>query len=356
LYLDGFTWFRRRSGGDDEIALGCIYLTLHHLTDLSDRINNGCSGGVGREPGKRLKTAGVLGIVGERQDEGLLRRQSGCSGLQNLNDRLIRRVKPSKHMLGDKAYDSAELRCELHERVPPKTTIANPLAVKKQTFSGSEQQALRNAPPLTVDSPVGLPRTAATWGITGPELNRLCNAVWFMELHCNPSRVGLWLATTARATRRDVIADIWKRITRLQGSYVITFEKSGGIHAHITFLGTRHIAKRLKQSRRFGELLDVRPVTDLDGLTRKYLAKERTPQAGYGREHILGGRIRGSHRLPGGGDRVRLSRELERDAIEAGHVEAWQHSNARRSLARKPYRARRATSGTSRCTRTGGSQ
>jgi hypothetical protein len=25
-------------------------------------------------------------------------------------------VKPSKHMLGDKAYDSAELRGELHER------------------------------------------------------------------------------------------------------------------------------------------------------------------------------------------------------------------------------------------------
>jgi len=31
-------------------------------------------------------------------------------------ERLIRRVKPSKHMLGDKAYDSAELRDELHER------------------------------------------------------------------------------------------------------------------------------------------------------------------------------------------------------------------------------------------------
>ena len=59
------------------------------------------------------------------------------------------------------------------------------------------------------------------------------------------SPVGLWLATTARATPRDAIADIWKRITRLQGNYgirqysVITFEKSGGIHAHITFLGTR---------------------------------------------------------------------------------------------------------------------
>ena len=229
--------------------------------------------------------------------------------------------------------------------VPPDTTIASPLAVKKQTFGCSEQQALRNAPSLIVDR-VRLPRTAAAWGITGPELNRLGNAVWFMELHCKRSPVGLWLATTARATPRDAIADIWKRITRLQGNYgirqysVITFEKSGGIHAHITFLGTRHIAKRLKQSTRFGELLDIRPVTDSNGLTRKYLAKERTPQAGYGREHILGGRIRGSHRLPGGGDRVRLSRELERDAIETGYVEAWQHSNARRSLARKPYRGR----------------
>jgi hypothetical protein len=171
-----------------------------------------------------------------------------------------------------------------------------------------------------------------------------------MGLHCNPSRVGLWWASAARATPRDVIADIWKRITRLQGTYgirqysVVTFEKSGGIHAHITFLGTRDIAKRLKQSARFGELLDIGPVTDPVALTREYLAKERTPQAGYGRERILGRRIRGSHRLLGGGDRVRLSRELERDAIEAGCVEPWQHTNARRSLARKPYPERRATS------------
>jgi hypothetical protein len=170
--------------------------------------------------------------------------------------------------------------------------------------------------------------------------------------HCQRSRVGLWLATTARATPRDAIADIWKRITRLQGMHrlrcysVITFESRGGLHAHIMFLGMCDMAKRLKQSARFGELLDIRPVTDLNGLTRKYLAKERTPQAGYGREYMLGlgGRIRGSHRLPGGGDRVRLSRELERDAIEAGYVEAWQHTNARRSLARRPYPERRATS------------
>ena len=154
-----------------------------------------------------------------------------------------------------------------------------------------------------------------------------------MELHCERSRVGLWLATTARTTPRDVIADHWKRITRLQGNCkirqysVVTFEKSGGIHAHIMFLGTRDITQRLKQSARFGELLDVRTVTDPDGLTRKYLAKERTPQAGYRRSHMFGGRLAGSHRLPGGGDRVRLSRELERDAIEAGYVEAWRRIN-----------------------------
>ena len=164
-----------------------------------------------------------------------------------------------------------------------------------------------------------------------------------MELHCERSRVGLWLATTARATPRDVIADIWKRITRLQGKCgllqysVITFENSGGIHAHITFLGTAEIARRLKLSKRFGELIDVRVVTDPRGLASKYLAKERTPQAGYRREHILGGRIQGSHRLEGGGDRVRLSRELERDAIEADYVEPWRHTNAKRSVEEKPY-------------------
>jgi transposase len=48
-------------------------------------------------------------------------------------DRLMRRVKPSKHMLGDKAYDSAELRCELHER-GSKPVIPNK-SNRKQPFS-----------------------------------------------------------------------------------------------------------------------------------------------------------------------------------------------------------------------------
>ncbi len=79
-----------------------------------------------------------------------------------------------------------------------------------------------------------------------------------------------------------------------------------------------------------------------DRLIRRYFTKERTPQAGYGREHVFGGRLRGSHRLDGGGDRVRLSRDLERDAISAGAVEDWQRTNARRTDKRKGYRLRGA--------------
>jgi hypothetical protein len=38
---------------------------------------------------------------------------------------------------------------------------------------------------------------------------------------------------------------------------------------------------------------------------------------------------------------VRLSRDLERDAISAGYVQNWQRTNARRSAERKTYRLRR---------------
>jgi len=167
-----------------------------------------------------------------------------------------------------------------------------------------------------------------------------------MELHRRP-KSGLWCLHTNKDTPRSTISDIQKRITRLQIERgvrpynVTTFETRGGLHAHIVFLGNREIAKRLKSSTAFGEFIQVDPVTDPVGLVREYLAKERTPQAGYRRHHVLGGRLRGSHRLDGGGDRVRLSRDLERDAIDAGYVEQWKHTNARRSAKRKAYRLRR---------------
>lgn len=185
--------------------------------------------------------------------------------------------------------------------------------------------------------------------MTAAELKRLSAAVHFMESYCQPRRGdGLWWVSTNKNTDRHTIAALQKWITRLQWSEyglrpynVTTFETGGGgLHAHTVFIGNADLAERLRASKRFGEIIRVDPVTDLQGLARKYLVKERTPQAGYGRSHMLGGRLEGSHKLPGGGDRVRFSRDLERDAIEAGYVQDWQRTNARRSTHRKTYRPR----------------
>jgi transposase len=54
-------------------------------------------------------------------------------------ERLIRRAKPPKHMLGDKAYDSAELRNELHERgtkpvIPNRSNRKQPFSFNKRLY------------------------------------------------------------------------------------------------------------------------------------------------------------------------------------------------------------------------------
>ena len=53
--------------------------------------------------------------------------------------RLIRRARPSKHMLGDKAYDSAELRDELDERgtrpvIPNRSNRKQPFSFSKRLY------------------------------------------------------------------------------------------------------------------------------------------------------------------------------------------------------------------------------
>jgi hypothetical protein len=201
-------------------------------------------------------------------------------------------------------------------------------------------QARRNGEP---------PRTVAKHGLTGPEIGRFNGAIRYMDLRCSPRKGRLWWATVSNASTRALIADVQKRVTRLQKAnhlcpYNATvFETRGGLHAHIVFIGNTDVVDRLKSSTKFHGI-EVKRVTDASGLSLGYLAKERTPQGGYRRQHMLGGRLRGSHRLDGGGDRVRLSRELERDAIEAGYVEPWQHTNARRATKRKPYKRRRLRS------------
>ncbi len=195
-----------------------------------------------------------------------------------------------------------------------------------------------SASSYTVD---GLPtRTVASHGVTGAELKRLHGAVHQMQ-RATRSHGELWWLTTPKGSTRHEIADYQKRITRQQAACglpqysVWIFESRPKLHAHILFVGNRDTANALRRSR-LCIAAKIERVTKLEGL-KKYLAKERTPQAGF-RHRDLGGRIRGSHRLPGGGDRVRLSRQLERDAIEAGLVQPWKHTNAKRSAERRDSR------------------
>jgi hypothetical protein len=182
-------------------------------------------------------------------------------------------------------------------------------------------------------------RTVAPHGVTGAELRRFDGACHQMQ---RATRKGeFWWLTTPKGSTRSEIADYQKRITRVQAAHgfpaynVWIFETLPTLHAHIVFIGNRDVVDVLLRSRLCVEA-KIEPVTDIVGL-KQYLAKERTPQAGYKRR-CLGGRIRGSHRLPGGGDRVRLSRQLERDAIEAGLVRPWKHTNAKRSATALCYR------------------
>ena len=202
--------------------------------------------------------------------------------------------------------------------------------------------------PSTPRNPSG--RTVAKHGLSGPEIDRHSAALHFMELYCRRDRRSrLWWVSVPKGLDRKFIATIQKRITKLQGLFGLwkysawVFETRGGLHAHISFVGDAdgEIADALRRSEIFGDLIKVAPVTNPTGLVRRYLAKERTPQAGFRRQHMLGGRVRGAHYLAGGGDRVRLSRELERDGIQAGYIEPWQHTNAKRQPQRKPYRPRR---------------
>jgi hypothetical protein len=61
LYVDRFTRVRRRSRSSDEIALRVLHITVHHLTDLSDGVDDGRTSGVANELGERIGVASALG-------------------------------------------------------------------------------------------------------------------------------------------------------------------------------------------------------------------------------------------------------------------------------------------------------
>lgn len=234
--------------------------------------------------------------------------------------------------------------------VPGKSGLPNELATKHQAVSRETGQKADKRSSLIVSKGLRLPRTVSEHenGLSREELDRMAGA----GLHM------IGLGRTVRwFTLGDALLDMpaadalairdkfTRKLVRLQKEAKLpqywceVRETSGGMHFNIVALCTAKMAAALQ--RQFASYLAakraVQPVSDMDQLMRDYLAKERTTQAGYGAiGKYLGRRRRGSHKLLCGGDRVRVSKTLKRDAIASGKIEPWQETNSRRAETRKP--------------------
>jgi hypothetical protein len=248
---------------------------------------------------------------------------------------------PTRELQADESGEQIEILVPEEER---QSDRFSQVAQKLRTSSG-----WKNFVPPTYEVDGQGRRTTAPHGLSGPEVERISGAVHFMHSWCQTRHIKLWWLSSEKGSSRELLAKIWKRITRLQRDQKLpaysteVLESRGGLHCHIIFVGSVAIAHCLRRSA-FGASVEVAVIGDPNRLARGYLCKERTSQAGYRKSAVLGGRLKGSHRLDGGGDRVRLSRDLERDAIEARYVEPWQHTNAKRCAERKPYSLRRLSS------------
>ncbi len=197
--------------------------------------------------------------------------------------------------------------------------------------------ARRRAPSFVVRDG-DLPRTVARYrnGVSGPELKRLSEAAHFIERRGSAVFVTIELATEDddETEIRELGEKIKNHVVLFQSRkgcppyWIEVLEPTPSLHAHLIVAAPKgHVGRlieSLEGSSIFGEAIDAKRVHDMPGLTR-YLSKLATPQAAYGRDIR---RVRGSHRMEG--DRVRLSRALERDMIAEGVAEPFRRTYARR--------------------------
>jgi len=201
-----------------------------------------------------------------------------------------------------------------------------------------------------------LRRTTASWGMHQDEVTRLSDVCQYLL----SLRRWLWWFTIGDGLQqlptgeaRAIVDAFLKMLATMQKQeglpqyYVVVWHGSKGLHANIICLANRRILDALRKSARFGQYLYLEWIYDIHGLAG-YLSEEMTPQADFAFGRRLC-RKPGSHQLPGGGDRVRLSSALKTDAIEARYVTPWKRTNAKRKPpeARKPrkdYRPRQTKS------------
>ena len=175
-------------------------------------------------------------------------------------------------------------------------------------------------------------RTTRSNGLHPEEVRRLSEASHFIE------RRGLSAFLTIEPD--DTVREVSDKVK----SHIVTFQRRNAcpaywlevleprprLHVHlIAAAPDRHLRRMinsLSASPLFGERLEAKRVYDMTGLAR-YLSKFATPQAHYAAGFAFR-RVRGSHVMQG--DRVRLSRELERDMLAAAVIRPFVRTYAKR--------------------------
>jgi hypothetical protein len=191
------------------------------------------------------------------------------------------------------------------------------------------------------------PRTACSHGLGPSELRWPGEGMGYLKRQGAGSFVTVeaYAKTEreARALFRKVKSDIALRQRRAGARRVLWLEILEGepaVHSHIVaaFHSQAEVegtADSLNRSSVYGETVFAEPVSDWAGLTG-YLAGEATPQAWFAAGKSFP-RVAGSHRLgEGGGDRVRLSPDLEAALLRAGRVEPRKRTYAARALPKPP--------------------
>lgn len=225
------------------------------------------------------------------------------------------------------------------------------------SYNVNGEDLRRRANSATPATGTQLSRTCTAHGITQHELRRLSGAMHFLR-----GRYELWtcaigdnaldVENEATCKLADEVKSLLVRHqdrASLPLYWIEVIEVSPHRHSHLVFVGSKKIGDALHAA--FPSLFAsgvsrgeaIQPVYDQLGLVA-YFSKERTTQASVS----LGlPRKRGSYRLEGLGDRVKLSRDLKRDAIEAGLVAPWKATNTSRKPRiedRRPlHSGRRAT-------------
>lgn len=213
---------------------------------------------------------------------------------------------------------------------------------QKGLSDGAPGSSLVRDAPIRTACPSGLSHLELPWLTEGMTyLQRQGSGVFVtVQAYGRPERIVRDLARKAKAhlTTYQARAGMKRRL------WLEVLESKPEVHTHIvapfpSLAAAAKAIETLNGSSLFlsygANTLMAVPVTAWNKLT-KYLAGEATPQAWFaaGRSFT---RVKGSHPLgEGGGDRVRVSRDLDAALVRSGNIEPRKRSYALRSLPKPP--------------------